>query len=542
MMRPTRRDLIPPEAPLRARAASCLCLAQALLCAAVLSFGAGCSEDNPCQVPSACPVLSCVPSESATPVGDVCGVFVSPSLGVDDALGSKAKPFKSIKAAVAVVTTKRIYLCAEEIQESVTLRPGFRVYGGLNCGAGWGWAEGSQSVLTAEAGAIPLTVAGEAMTEPEEEDTPSKIPDGGDGTSSEQDPLILEDLRIVAKDAVDEGGSSIAIVAYDALIRMTRSRVEAGSGADGRPGEGVVQPATSGLAGNAGKAACSADTVLGGDEVANACVLRMPSVGGTGGLGSTSGGSGATGLPDLGQSTGLGGKGADSLRPCAAGQVGSAGAVGAAGEGALGPGSIGRMASGVRPGYVGVSGKDGAPGSPGQGGGGGGGSQGGAAADKCSDMASDGGASGGSGGAGGCGGLGGKGGGPGGSSFAILSLNSTLAFDKTTVVVKKGGKGGDGGAGQPGGSGGTGGVGGEVPAGSTLLPGCAGGNGGPGGVGGRGGGGQGGHSIGIAFIGRSPPSKGLSIEVGTPGAGGAGEGQGGSGAPGKSPKTLRFGE
>jgi hypothetical protein len=542
MMRPERRHLIPPEreAPLR-RGGSLTRAAHAILGAAALFFGAGCSEDPPCQVPGSCPVLSCTPSESAQPVGDGCGIFVSPSLGVDDAVGSKAKPFRSIKAALAVVTTKRIYLCAEEIQEAFTLKPGFRVYGGLSCSTGWGRIDGAQTVLTAEPGVIPVTVAGEATAEPVEgTNDPTKVPDGGDGTVDEQESVLLEDLQIIAKDAEEEGGSSIAMFAYDAVVTMNRCRVEAGDARDGRPGESVIEPAAVGLAGNAGKTACSADTVLGGDEVANACgMVMMSSVGGTGGLGSTSGGSGARGLPDLGAN---GGTGADEVTPCGAGLVGASGAVGIAGEGALGPGSIGRKAAGGKAGYGGVSGKDGGMGSPGQGGGGGGASAGGTAADKCMDMASDGGASGGSGGTGGCGGRGGKGGGPGGSSIGLISVNTKLTFDQTTVVVKKGGKGGDGGAGQPGGMGGLGGKGGDVPAGSVLLPGCAGGAGGVGGSGGRGGGGQGGHSIGIAFTGRSPPALGLSIQVGAPGAGGAGEGQAGSGAAGKSPKTLRFQE
>lgn len=541
MMRPNPRDPISSEPP--SRAPSPARLVMALVGVAALFLGAGCTPDNICEEnPAACPVLSCTPKESAQPVGDGCGVFVSPSLGVDDAVGSKAKPFKSITAALAVVTTKRVYLCAEEIHEPISLRPGFRLYGGLSCSTGWGRIEEAQTVLTADPDAIPVTIAGEPITEPDVGPIdPNKIPDGGDGVPEEQEPVLLEDLRIVAKDAENEGGSSIAMFVYDAVVQMNRCAIEAGNAANGKPGEGVIEAAAAGMLGNPGKAACSADTVLGGDEVANSCSMSTTaSVGGTGGLGTTSGGSGATGLPDLGQNGGAGGVGATEMLPCGAGAVGSSGASGAPGEGAVGPGSIGRMAAGGKAGYGGSSGRDGSFGGPGQGGGGGGASLGGTAPDKCVDMASDGGASGGSGGAGGCGGAGGKGGGPGGSSIGMISLNTKLLFDKTTVVAKKGGKGGDGGAGQPGGPGGAGGAGGGALMGSVLLPGCAGGEGGPGGSGGRGGGGQGGHSLGIAFLGRSPPAQGVSIQVGVPGAGGAGEGQGGSGAPGKSPKTLRF--
>ncbi|NUQ76919.1 MAG: hypothetical protein HUU21_25575, partial [Polyangiaceae bacterium] len=271
MMRPNPRDPTPLETPSPAR------WLMALVGVAALFGGAGCSPDNICEEnPAACPVLSCTPKESAQPVGDGCGVFVSPSLGVGDAVGSKAKPFKTIAAALSVVTTKRIYLCAEEINEAVSLRPGFRVYGGLSCSTGWGRIEEAETILTADPGTIPVTIAGEPITDPDVGPVdPNKIPDAGGGVPEEQAPVLLEDLRIVAKDAEDEGGSSIAVFAYDAVVEMNRCRIEAGNARDGKPGEGVVEAAAAGVSGNPGKAACSADTVLGGDEVANLCSMVM---------------------------------------------------------------------------------------------------------------------------------------------------------------------------------------------------------------------------------------------------------------------------
>jgi hypothetical protein len=45
-----------------------------------------------------------VPSETAEPVGDECGVFVSSSLADDGNAGTKAAPFRTIEAALAAAT------------------------------------------------------------------------------------------------------------------------------------------------------------------------------------------------------------------------------------------------------------------------------------------------------------------------------------------------------------------------------------------------------------------------------------------------------
>src|SRR5947207_1822795 len=44
---------------------------------------------------------ACLPSESARPVGDDCGVFVSSSVGDDKNDGTKGTPMKTLAAAVA---------------------------------------------------------------------------------------------------------------------------------------------------------------------------------------------------------------------------------------------------------------------------------------------------------------------------------------------------------------------------------------------------------------------------------------------------------
>jgi hypothetical protein len=78
----------------------------------------------------------CIPSESTDPVDDSCGVFVSSSLGADDMAadrGTKAKPFKSISAALKKADVTRVYACAESFTDAVTISAAVDLYGGLDC-------------------------------------------------------------------------------------------------------------------------------------------------------------------------------------------------------------------------------------------------------------------------------------------------------------------------------------------------------------------------------------------------------------------------
>src|SRR5262249_10607936 len=62
------------------------------------------------------PPPPCIPREAMDPIGDDCGVFVSSSLGADgEDRGAKAKPFKTLTAAIAKAKAKsmRVYACAE---------------------------------------------------------------------------------------------------------------------------------------------------------------------------------------------------------------------------------------------------------------------------------------------------------------------------------------------------------------------------------------------------------------------------------------------
>src|SRR4051794_14503451 len=56
---------------------------------------------------------ACIPSENAQPVEDTCGLFVSSSLGVDGAAGTKSAPLKSLQQALDKANGRPVYACAE---------------------------------------------------------------------------------------------------------------------------------------------------------------------------------------------------------------------------------------------------------------------------------------------------------------------------------------------------------------------------------------------------------------------------------------------
>ncbi|WP_437741692.1 PGRS family protein [Sorangium sp. So ce302] len=464
----------------------------------------------------------CVPSENPMAVDDTCGVFVS-SLGSDENTATKEAPMKTLGAALALAEKnekRRVYACAETFEEAVEVTQGVTIYGGLDCASGWGWAgEQRKTVLTAEAGEIPLVVRG----------------GGVEATVRVEDVHVL--ARGIEPDDVElAGASSIAAVAEEVNVELARCVLEAGDAAAGAEGAAYETSAMGGAMGNEGTEACSAPASLGGLSVKNDCGTPEDasddSRGGSGGAGEAD--TGLLGIPGAPENLTNGGKG-EGAAVCTDGTAGANGSEGGPGAGATGLGEI--SASG----FTGVSGRDGAKGGTAQGGGGGGGAKGGAGTDKCPNEALAGGASGGSGGAGGCGGAGGRGGGAGGSSIALISLNAALSFEDVTLKTGRGGAGGKGGAGQEGGAGGAGGPGGTKPEEATALNNaCAGGAGGKGGPGGQGGGGRGGHALGIAYKGAAPPVQGAVIELGEAGTGGPGAKAEGEGAAGVKAEVQAF--
>ena len=425
-------------------------------------------------------VGGCPADPADGPVAADCGVWVAASWGSDEKPGSQAEPVATLAQAITLAKAGKgqIYACGETFAEAVEVPSGVSIAGGFSCTGGSWVYEGEEKpaiLAPARPGLVALTLL-----------------------SGERESRFT-DLEVASPDAVEPGASSIAIVAHEeANVTIQRARVISGNGADGADGEDGGHdgaPAPSGLSGNDGANACTADPGLGGMAVTLDCD-GIATAGGSGGNGGeVIANDGASGLPLPGAdppSDGVGGEGESAVdgTMCTGGAHGKPGGNGIDGAGGKGRGTIGEY------GYFGAAGEDGFPGTPGQGGGGGGGSLGGGV---CGG-APHGGAGGGSGGTGGCGGKPGKGGQGGGSSIGILVLGPSVSLLDVTLVPGNGGKGGRGGASQLGGQGGFPGLGGlGFGGGIGVKPGCHGGAGGQGGNGGNGGGGRGGHSVGIAL-------------------------------------------
>jgi hypothetical protein len=498
----------------------------ALIVVAVVVHAAACfNYIDDCERALTCPPGTgggtpavCDPSKNKDPVADTCGVFVSPN-GDDGAAGTKAKPLKTITAALAKGTT--IYACAGAMpySEAIVLDKETTIFGALDC-VSWAHDAAKKTALTAASDAVPVTIAITAS--------------GAE----------VVDFAITAADAMLNGGSSIAVVVNGATASFARTDITAGKGKDGLAGMtptdsvGPTDPTDPAIKGNGGLAACmSMSSQLGGDAKDNTLCPTATGgpLGGAGGVGAVNSGSNGDANPATSQ-TALGGQGQPSMDPtwsCAVGvgATGANGAPGAPGAGAKAT-DIGTL---DKSGYIGSAGQSGSGGKPGQGGGGGGGAKG---KTMCA------GASGGGGGAGGCPGQGGLGGMSGGASIGIVSLGAALTFDAVTIKAGAGGNGGDGGDGQGGGVGGNGGDGGIGDATAPVTSkACNGGAGGQGGTGGKGGGGRGGHALGIAYVGKAPPKAGVTFTKGTAGAGGAGDhamGNMGDGAAGVAADVQVF--
>jgi hypothetical protein len=463
------------------------------------------------------PPPNCIPSEVTGPVDKSCGVFVSSTKGDDmSGTGAPDKPYASIDKAIGEAKGKPLYLCGgDNFNKALKLTADVIVYGGLDCSTDWKYDAAKKTNLTAGNDEIPVTIS-------------------GSGVSAQ-----MFDMAITAQDAMNAGGSSIAVLVAQASAAFTRCDIKAGNGKDGKSGDPIPGSAASGVMGNPGNNACSAGIVVPGDTVSSMCGTP-DSTSGIGGTGSASAGApGAPGSPGSAMNGGPGEGGG----LCGGGGTGDPGANGNPGLGAAMTDIGSLSASGFTP----AGGKGGSPGQPGQGGGGGGGAKGGTGTGKCTDPTKAGGASGGSGGSGGCGGQGGNGGLGGGSSIAVASVNGTLTFSAVTLSMGVGGAGGPGGMGQTGGNGADGGAGGKKGTATALNDACAGGKGGAGGNGGQGGGGRGGHALGIAYTGKAPAAASATTwKVATPGTAGMGgmgdntNGNAGNGAQGVAADMQQF--
>jgi len=382
------------------------------------SPGDDCAENYTCTGPGGPgggggngPGDACVPGPDGTgaDLTDECGIFVALS-GDDMNGGTTGAPVASIARAIdlaAAGEAKRVYACAEEFQEAVSVPAGISIYGGLDCASGsWKYiGDMTKTKVLPDADLVPLTLLG-----------------GGETTR-------VADIEARAADSSIPGGSSVAAIVDGATAELIRVDLIAGAGGDGDKGAtpsdlvGPMLPDDPAVRGNNGANACSAagaDNAGGEAKINDLCNV---SIGGAGGVGSiASGMSGSDGVPAPDPNPdgwGVGGVGATAT-PCKTGESGLNGNDGMPGMGAMALGTLGAT------GIIGAAGGDGMPGSPGQGGGGGGGAKG---------KVNCGGASGGGGGAGGCGGGGGKGGQAGGSSIALISINATLTLTSVNLFT-----------------------------------------------------------------------------------------------------------
>jgi hypothetical protein len=405
---------------------------------------------------------------------DEFGSFVSPN-GNDGNPGTKALPYKTLGQALKGTRT-RIVVCEGDYAGSVEVTRAVEIYGGASCD--FTKAGGKAKVVAAKAGY-------------------------GIKVEKVSGAVVLADLEVVGANGAAPSESSMGVfVTESGSVKILRSRIEAGDGADAPPKRdgNFTYPADAMLKGADGddkKNGDVTDDTGGAGGSTAACPGGGTSSGGKGGNFGFQGLDGAPRPP--------GGVKGDPNGNCAFG-LGKDGDPGSAGQASPGASAAARLSGG---GIEGTKGQDGTAGGIGGGGGGGFGFTG----------------AGGGGGAGGCGGQGGFGGGAGGSSVALVSHMSTVTLTAVELVAKTAKAGGTGGTGQTGQSGGFRGNGSGAA--------CQGGNGAKGGDGGAGGGGAGGIAAGIAWAGGKEPEKDAATKITRPTGAAPQGGMGGAGASNK---------
>ncbi|MFO0676921.1 MAG: hypothetical protein U0169_10320 [Polyangiaceae bacterium] len=490
--------------------------------------GAGASADADGGAPNR-PIIQAPPCASygandAPPcLVDDAAIYVSSTLGDDAAVGTRARPMRTLGAAIERARAKhtRVYACAETYPEAVTLVEGVSLYGSLTCTGGeWAMANVRAKVRAPSSPALVARgVLGTTRVEGFEIFAADQVAVPGAPAASSiagfvenSTGLTFANARFVAGRGAAgargiDGRSMIALgfgeggdgaptqtclddgTVISNLCRSAHQRPRGGSGACGFQDDGSVTPARiSGGDGGAGAHGGSSKTTItmsaAGIVSKQVTKLTLPE----------------DGAPLVASvATAPGGT--------VAGRVAEPGVDGKNGRDAARPRDLGSF-DGTR--YLPSDGIAGEDGQPGQGGGGG------AAAlkEECADMSKPCFlATGSGGGAGGCAGLAGSVGRGGGASFALVSLDASVRLEGVSLETSSGGRGGD--AGMP----------------SDALPGRnAGANpsgyganaGAPGGHGGQAGassGGSGGPSIGLVFRGDEPTRHNVVFTVGEGGVG-----------------------
>ncbi len=436
--------------------------------------------------PTVPPPPGCNPTADAKDapacVADEYALFVDGVGGSNNGAGTREAPLRTLSAATDIDKLRgrpRIYVCGVgPYTDRVDLPPNVSLFGGFECKT-WNYV-GSKTKIAVPAGVHALRVIDSSAA-------------------------ALSDLDISSSDAVDPGGSSVAVLAIRSTLTIRRAVITAGQGMDappaGAPPSNFAPDEVDGIA---------STNAAGGGERACSCPQFGKSRGGRGGDAAKPGGPGwsdPVATISFGRDA-AGGEGTSGS--CTKGRPGSDGSSGAGGEPRFVLGAL------TEEGWTPARGAVGAPGSPGAGGGGGGG---------------NGSAGGGGGGCGGCGGAGGLGAPGGGGSIALAVLTSDAILVESSLTTGAAGAGGIGGQGQGGQPGGAGGPGA-----------CAGAVGGNGGGGGGGGGGAGGVSAPVLRVGGSVVtdtatvlSPGKAGYRGLFGLGGAGGENSGGVAQGGSP-------
>ncbi len=438
--------------------------------------------------------------------GVVCrAIFVNGAVGSDLNDGTAPDtPVATIQHAIDVAQQSnppRMVLVAEgNYVETINLNSGVSIYGGYD---GADWARNVGDNLTEITATEERAIIGQNLDAEVE----------------------VDGFTIHAMDFVDESATSYGVWIRDTpdgIFALDYCVVDAGnggSGANGADGEngqdgGSGDNASGGLPGSGGTSACNATGGNGGSG--QACPATDGGDGAAGGDPTTIGQGGPAGASSCGADCDDEGTDATPGNVGHAGVNGDGGAAASDNEGTFGGDGI----------WVPPVGDIATRGNHGSGGGGGG--AGGFDEDSgvfCLFDSGEGiGGGGGGGGAGGCGGDPGETGHPGGGSFAIVSVNSSIAVTNVDIFLGDGGNGGNGGNGGDGGTPGAHGFGvSGIDNGGEPGDGRDGGDGGGGGGGGGASGGCGGASVGIALVGDAEVGvNNVSFSEGVGGAGGTG--------------------
>ncbi|XXT15338.1 hypothetical protein WME94_34315 [Sorangium sp. So ce429] len=245
-------------------------------------YSGNCADAHLCEVPP--PEPSPCDGHPATALAlDMCGVFVSEQ-GDDNSPGTKEAPVRTLQHAVGLAAhgrgngqrpTRRVYACGGLFEEEIALPSGVDLWGGRLCDDGDDWSyDGSfggpdHPTIIAPPVGIPLRVLGgdDAII-------------AGDNATS-----MISGVRVMAADAsASDGKSSIAmILSAGARAIVRESDILAGDARDGEPGEDAPSfRASSGVVGNNGADACTADVAPGALPVVTVCDDGIESRGATG--------------------------------------------------------------------------------------------------------------------------------------------------------------------------------------------------------------------------------------------------------------------